>query len=343
MCLAANSRQACGDDLQLAERQAARKSSFSAPTGSAPITSCADRGHRKSRDRQTARQRFQHHQSKCVGPARKHEHVGRGIGLRQFLALARAKKHRLRIFPGQRRPRRSVADDQLGAGQIELQERLKILFDRDPADADKNRARQAEVHVARMKQFCIDAARPQHHVAKTAQPQFGGKRGRRRHHRLARAVEPAQRRPDPGFRDRQPRRNIFGKAGVEARRERQAMPPAIAPHQQADRPFGCDVKMLSSRACFDQASCSRRARPSQHRQIGIARHREGGAERSPVRGEETDLGASNAVAASAIIVSVRTTPLSWGCHASVATRIRIRPRARSRRPPAPPAAADRSR
>src|SRR5450755_447240 len=37
-CLAANSRQACGE-IVIADRHAARKSSFNAPTGAAPITS----------------------------------------------------------------------------------------------------------------------------------------------------------------------------------------------------------------------------------------------------------------------------------------------------------------
>src|SRR5258705_445573 len=41
VCLAANSRQACGE-IPRADRQAARKSSFNAPTGAAPIT---PRGH----------------------------------------------------------------------------------------------------------------------------------------------------------------------------------------------------------------------------------------------------------------------------------------------------------
>src|SRR5205807_8630356 len=38
VCLAANSRQACGEIIR-ADRQAARKSSFNAPTGAEPITS----------------------------------------------------------------------------------------------------------------------------------------------------------------------------------------------------------------------------------------------------------------------------------------------------------------
>src|SRR5260370_37767656 len=38
VCLAANSRQACGE-IARADRQAARKSAFNAPTGAAPITS----------------------------------------------------------------------------------------------------------------------------------------------------------------------------------------------------------------------------------------------------------------------------------------------------------------
>ena len=65
-----------------------------------------------------------------------------------------------------------------------------------------------EIDGARTKQRGVDAARPQHDIAKAALAQLVGQRRRRRHHRLARAVKPAQRRPDPGFRApaRAPRR-----------------------------------------------------------------------------------------------------------------------------------------
>ena len=117
-------------------------------------------GHRKCGHRKAARQRLQQYQAESVGLARKHEHVGGGIGFRQGFALPRAKEHRLRIFCGERRARRPITDDHLGAGQIEIEKSLQILFDRDPADADEDRARQAEIGGARVKMPGIDAARP---------------------------------------------------------------------------------------------------------------------------------------------------------------------------------------
>ena len=68
-------------------------------------------GDRKRRNRQAARQRLEQHEAKGVGPTREHEDVGRRIDLRQFLALPGAEEHRIRIFPLQRHPRRTIADD----------------------------------------------------------------------------------------------------------------------------------------------------------------------------------------------------------------------------------------
>ena len=246
----------------------------------------AGAGDRKSGNRQAAGQRLEQHQAKRVGLAREHEDVGGRIDLRQFLAVPRAQEHRIRIFPLQRRARRAIADDELGAGQIEIEEGFEILFDRDAADAEEHRPRQAEVDAARMKQRGVDAARPQHHIAKAAHAQFGRQRRRCRHHRLARPVEPAQRPPDPGFRDRRTRGDIFRETGVEARGERQAVLAAIAPHQQPDRAFGRDMDAVGLRL-LDQFGDLRRVRQRQP-QIRIARHRKG-AER--LRRQEADLDA----------------------------------------------------
>ena len=228
---AANSTQSCRE-ICSAARQAARRSSSRTPTGAAPITSRGPVTGKAATGRPlaSASSSTRPNVSVLLG---KHENIGGRIDLGQFLAVPRAEKHGVRIFPLQRRARRPVADDQLGAGQIEVEKRLEILFDRDAADAEEHRRRQAEVDAARMKQRGIDAARPQHHIAKAAHAQFGRQRRRRRHHRLARPVEGAQRRPDPGFRDRRARGDIFRKAGVKARGERQTALAAIAPHQTA--------------------------------------------------------------------------------------------------------------
>ena len=104
---------------------------------------------------------------------------------RQLLAVLLAEEDRVRIGLFQRDPRRAVADDHLGAGQIEIEERLEILLHRDPADREKHRRRQAEVDRAGMEQMGVDAARPQHDIVEAALGKLAGERRRCRHHGAA--------------------------------------------------------------------------------------------------------------------------------------------------------------
>ena len=117
-------------------------------------------GHGKGRDRHAARQRLEKNQAEGIGAARKHEDIGGGISLRKLFARARAEKDRIRIGPLESRARRSVADDNLGPGKIETEKGIEILLDRDATDREEDRARQAEISRARMKQAGVDAARP---------------------------------------------------------------------------------------------------------------------------------------------------------------------------------------
>ena len=167
---------------------ALRKSSSSTPTGAAPITSRGPVTGKAATGRPlaSASSSTRPNVSVLLG---KYENAGGRVDFGQFLAVPCAEEHRIRIFPLQRRARRPVADDELGAGQIEIEEGLEILFDRDAADAKKHRRRQAKIGAARMKQRGVDAARPQHDIAKAARAQFGRQRRRCRHHRLARPVE----------------------------------------------------------------------------------------------------------------------------------------------------------
>ena len=92
------------------------------------------------------------------------------------------------------------ADDDLGAGQIERKKRFEVLLDRDPPDADEDRARQIEIDRAiRPEQIGVDAARPHAEILEAAPAELGHQR-RRRHHRDGRGrVEAPQRRVDPGL------------------------------------------------------------------------------------------------------------------------------------------------
>ena len=179
-----------------ASRQASRKSSFRTPTGAEPITSRGPVTGKAATGRPLASASSSTRPNVSVRLG-KHEDIGGRIDLAPVPRRAARPGTPRPDIPLQRRARRAVADDDLGAGQIEVEEGLEILFDRDAADAEEDRPRQAEIDAARMKQRGIDAARPQHHVAKAARAQFGRQRRRRRHHRLARPVKPAQRRARP--------------------------------------------------------------------------------------------------------------------------------------------------
>ncbi|MGY3357596.1 hypothetical protein ACVWZK_004259 [Bradyrhizobium sp. GM0.4] len=229
--------------------------------------------HRKRRDRQAARQGFEQNEAERVGLARKHEDIGGRVDVRQLLAMLFAEEDRVRIGLLQRDTRRAVTDDHLGAGQLEVEERLEILLHRDPTDREEHRRRQAEIDRAGMEQMGVDAARPQHDIVEAALGQLTGERRRRRHHGAAGAMESAQRPPDQRARHRHAGADIFGKAGVEAGREGQLALPAIAADHQADRPLRRDVDAVRARL-FDQLRDSARARHG-HPHVPIARHRKG--------------------------------------------------------------------
>ena len=91
--------------------------------------------HRERRDRRAAGQRLELHDAERVGETREDEHVGGSDMRGQVLAGLLAEKFCIREAPLQLGPLRAVADDDLGAGQIERQERFEILLDRDAADA----------------------------------------------------------------------------------------------------------------------------------------------------------------------------------------------------------------
>ena len=81
--------------------------------------------HRQGCNWQTAGHRFEHDEAECVGSAWKHEHVCGMQVCQQVAAELVPEKTAVRITPLQARPVGPVADDHLGAGQVELQEAFK--------------------------------------------------------------------------------------------------------------------------------------------------------------------------------------------------------------------------
>ena len=165
--------------------------------------------------------------------------------------MARSDKHRLRKFPRKRGPRRSVPNDELGAGQIEREERFEIFFDRQPADRQKDRPRQVEIGAyARVKQPGVHAARPQFHIIEAARRQFGSKRWSRRQNRGARRMKTPKPGPchlaGPPLRHRQSLGEIIGKSRVKAGGKRQAPPQADATHGMSEWAFRCQMNCIRS-------------------------------------------------------------------------------------------------
>ena len=166
----------------------------------------------------------------------------------------------------------------------------------------------------------ISVSTPRVHMPRFLKSALGelGHQRRRRYHRDRRGgVKAPQHRVAPGLRDRNARRDVFRKARRVAGGERVPVPPAVGAHRVADRAFGRDVDRVG-RILLDAARNLAAARQREP-QFRIGRDRD---DRKAFRRQKFD-GDARLPAAFASEVSVRTTPLTCGCQASVAMRTRI--------------------
>ncbi len=160
----------------------------------------------------------------------------------EIFVAERAEECRRRILPPQPLEFRPLADDGLGARQVERQERIEILLDRDASDGHEDRPRQTEIDGAvRAEELRVDAARPRADIGEATARQFVVQRLGRHHGHRRRIVEAPQHRVAPGFRDRHARRNVFREFRGVARGEGQRAPDAIAPYGVPDRTFRGNV------------------------------------------------------------------------------------------------------
>ncbi|MNJ30168.1 hypothetical protein D3C77_247640 [compost metagenome] len=152
--------------------------------------------------------------------------------------------------------RRAVADDDLGARQVQLQEGFDVLLDGDPADVEEEGPRPvfsgiigaAELFVdglqVRAEQIGVHAARPGRDVPEAMLDQFVAQGGRRHHQPARRLVEPLHIGVADLHRDREAGRDVFREFGVIAGGEGQLPFHADAARGDAQGAFGGDVHGL---------------------------------------------------------------------------------------------------
>ena len=206
---------------------------------------------RIGRDRRPRRHGLQDHEAEGVGPAREDKDIGVPETPGQLPAEAGPKEFGVRIFLFQLGPRRTVADHDLGARQVRLEEGLDILLDCHPADIQPEGPGPVlpaqfviDARQIRMELFGVHPSRPGRDIAEAAVQQLVPQCRCRHHQPSRRLVEPFHIGVADLHRDREARRNIFREFRVIAGRERQLPFHADAPRGDADRPLRRDMHRL---------------------------------------------------------------------------------------------------
>ena len=86
--------------------------------------------HLETCDGQAGRHRFQHGKSACVSPAWKYKYVRGGIAARQVLTSLLTQEKSIGMPTLEPCPRRPIADDNFGPGQLETKECADVFFNR---------------------------------------------------------------------------------------------------------------------------------------------------------------------------------------------------------------------
>jgi hypothetical protein len=129
------------------DRQRAQSGSAQVPiehTGAAVADHVERPRHGQCRHREATGERFQQNETEGFGPARQDEDIGRRIVSNQRFALLATGKAYLRITTHHCRQQMPVADHQLGARQIKIEEGRQRFFRSHPSDVEEYRPRQIE-------------------------------------------------------------------------------------------------------------------------------------------------------------------------------------------------------
>ena len=184
-------------------------------------------GDREGRHRYAAGHGLEHDEPEGIREAREHEHVGGGHVGGEFLAQFLSGEPDVRVPGTEALQVRTVSHHVLGPGQVEIQERLDVLFHGYPSHVHGQRPRPRQEGLGtRLEQVGIDAPGPDSEVAETPFTEVIGK-GTGRHEGAGRAaVVPPQVAVGPAHGKRNPSPKVFREEGVERCGEGDPDPPA---------------------------------------------------------------------------------------------------------------------
>jgi len=217
--------------------------------------------HRVSRYRHAAGHGLEHHDTKGIRAAGKHQHIGACQVLRELRAEAITQKYRIRVAPLQVNERRTVAHDDFGARRAQLEERVDVLLDRDASGVQHDRTRPARrgcLPRPRIgsKHRGIHTARPGHQVLETACLQACAHAFRTDQGAHRRSMKPTQISVAEAGRNAPALVRVVGKLRVIGARERQAVAQAIGACGQSQRALGRNVDRLGCEVLQLRAHCA---------------------------------------------------------------------------------------
>ena len=129
--------------------------------------------HRIGGDGCAAGERFEQNKSECVGFAGENEHVAGAIGPHKIICGFFAEEFCVRIFVFEASACWAIADDDLGARQIERKKSLDVLLDRDATDIEPDRTRVGKRWTQHRTELVdVDAARPDTGVLESIRLEF---------------------------------------------------------------------------------------------------------------------------------------------------------------------------
>jgi len=231
---------------------------------------------RECGDWSSAGQRFEHDQPKGVGQAREDRDVAGRVGADKIVPGHWAEEFHTGVFLRHRLARRPGADHDLGAGEVEGEERLDVLLHRDAADIEEDGTRIGKGRVRHGPETVhVHAALPQPHVLESLRFQLPLHGRRAGHGGDGAGVEPALDPPDQALGDeRKAGMDIFGEAGVEGRGEFDAVLEADGARAEAHRALGRDMHRV--RREFADELLEALARKDREANLGIGgkRHAE---------------------------------------------------------------------